>query len=65
MEAIDSLVTSGSACSYERRLTLAQTEKGLTCFVPRFQPNGQKNTLRIERLKDKLGNRSNASLNRV
>ncbi|MBM76226.1 MAG: isovaleryl-CoA dehydrogenase [Proteobacteria bacterium] len=43
-------------------LTLAQTDKGLTCFfVPRFLPDGKKNRLHIERLKDKLGNRSNAS----
>lgn len=42
--------------------TLAHTEKGLTCFlVPRFLPDGQKNRLYIQRLKDKVGNRSNAS----
>ena len=43
-------------------LVLAQTEAGLSCFlVPRVLPNGEKNTFRIQRLKDKLGNRSNAS----
>ncbi len=30
-------------------------------FVPRFLPDGQRNAVRLERLKDKLGNRSNAS----
>ncbi|RPE05468.1 DNA alkylation response protein [Chitinophaga lutea] len=43
-------------------LVLAQTEKGLGCFlVPRFTPDGDKNKLYFQRLKDKLGNRSNAS----
>jgi putative acyl-CoA dehydrogenase len=43
-------------------LTLAQTEKGLTCFlVPRWQPDNTRNNFFIQRLKDKLGNRSNAS----
>ncbi len=43
-------------------LTLAQTDAGLTCFlVPRFRPDGTKNNFYIQRLKDKLGNRSNAS----
>jgi putative acyl-CoA dehydrogenase len=43
-------------------LTLAQTERGLTCFfVPRWLPDGSKNRFFIQRLKDKLGNRSNAS----
>jgi len=44
-------------------LTLAQTEKGLTCFlVPRWTPDGARNRgFRILRLKDKLGDRSNAS----
>ncbi|MEO0773380.1 MAG: acyl-CoA dehydrogenase family protein [Pseudomonadota bacterium] len=42
-------------------LTLAQAEGGLTCFlVPRWLEEGR-NGIRIERLKDKLGNRSNAS----
>ncbi len=43
-------------------LVLAQAEGGLTCFVvPRFAPDGTVNALRFLRLKDKLGNRSNAS----
>lgn len=43
-------------------LTLAQTSDGLSCFfVPRFQPDGSRNRIFIQRLKDKLGNRSNAS----
>ncbi|GIW42676.1 MAG: acyl-CoA dehydrogenase [Candidatus Binatia bacterium] len=44
-------------------LTLAYTEKNaLTCFlVPRWLPDGRKNRIFLQRLKDKLGNRSNAS----
>ena len=43
-------------------LTLAYAPGGLTCFLlPRVLPGGERNGLRIERLKDKLGNRSNAS----
>ena len=43
-------------------LVLAQAESGLTCFfMPRFTPDGAVNALRFQRLKDKLGNRSNAS----
>jgi putative acyl-CoA dehydrogenase len=43
-------------------LVLAQAEGGLSCFfMPRFRPDGQVNGLRFQRLKDKLGNRSNAS----
>lgn len=43
-------------------LTLAQTGRGLSCFlVPRVLPDGTRNPLRIQRLKNKLGNRSNAS----
>jgi len=43
-------------------LTLAHTEKGLTCFlVPRWRPDRTRNPFRIQRLKDKVGNRSNAS----
>ncbi|WP_300018246.1 acyl-CoA dehydrogenase family protein [Pseudonocardia sp.] len=43
-------------------LTLAQAPGGLTCFVlPRVLPDGTRNAIRLERLKDKLGNRSNAS----
>ncbi len=43
-------------------LTLAQTEAGLSCFlVPRIRPDGERNSLHVMRLKDKLGNKSNAS----
>ncbi len=43
-------------------LTLAQTENGLTCFlVPRVLPDATPNRILLQRLKDKLGNRSNAS----
>jgi len=43
-------------------LVLAQAPGGLTCFVlPRVLPDGSRNVFRIQRLKDKLGNRSNAS----
>lgn len=43
-------------------LMLAQAPGGLTCFVvPRVLPDGTRNVFRIQRLKDKLGNRSNAS----
>ncbi|WP_250549774.1 acyl-CoA dehydrogenase family protein [Pseudonocardia sp. H11422] len=43
-------------------LTLAQAPGGLTCFVlPRVLPDGTRNPIRLQRLKDKLGNRSNAS----
>src|SRR5436305_550958 len=43
-------------------LVLAQAAGGLTCFlVPRFRPDGAAHALQLQRLKDKLGNRSNAS----
>lgn len=43
-------------------LVLAYSPHGLSCFlVPRWQPNGERNALHLQRLKDKLGNRSNAS----
>jgi putative acyl-CoA dehydrogenase len=43
-------------------LVLAQTEKGISCFfLPRFLPDGTKNRFFLQRLKDKLGNKSNAS----
>ena len=43
-------------------LVLAQAAGGLTCFfLPRFRPDGGINALHFQRLKDKLGNRSNAS----
>jgi putative acyl-CoA dehydrogenase len=51
-----------SAPQCDAHLVLAQTERGLSClFVPRFGPDGSKNGVRIQRLKDKVGNRSNAS----
>src|SRR3712207_9280313 len=43
-------------------LVLAQTAEGVTCFlVPRVLPGGERNVFRLQRLKDKLGDRSNAS----
>ncbi|MBB3139457.1 acyl-CoA dehydrogenase family protein [Halomonas organivorans] len=43
-------------------LTLAQTDDGLGCFlVPRFAPDGSRNPIELQRLKDKCGNRANAS----
>jgi putative acyl-CoA dehydrogenase len=43
-------------------LVLAQRPAGVTCFfLPRFTPDGARNAFFIQRLKDKLGNRSNAS----
>ncbi len=43
-------------------LVLAQAPDGLTCFLlPRVRPDGTRNAVRLQRLKDKLGNRSNAS----
>ena len=43
-------------------LVLAQTPAGLSCFLlPRFAPDGSRNAIRIQRLKDKLGDWSNAS----
>ncbi|MTH47064.1 isovaleryl-CoA dehydrogenase [Intestinirhabdus alba] len=46
----------------DAHLVLAQAAGGLSCFfVPRLLPDGQRNAVRLERLKDKLGNRSNAS----
>ena len=43
-------------------LILAQAPAGLTCFLlPRVLPDGTRNAMRLQRLKDKLGNRSNAS----
>ena len=55
-----------SAPQSDAHLILAQTEDagsaGLSCFfVPRFLPDGSRNDIRVQRLKDKLGNRSNAS----
>ena len=43
-------------------LTLAYTDAGVTCFLaPRWRPDGERNGIEIQRLKDKLGDRSNAS----
>jgi putative acyl-CoA dehydrogenase len=43
-------------------LVLAQAKGGLSCFfLPRFSPDGSVNRIKLERLKDKLGNRSNGS----
>ena len=43
-------------------LTLAQAEGGLTCFLaPRWTPDGERNAIHIMRLKDKIGDRANAS----
>ena len=43
-------------------LVLAQADGGLSCFLlPRWTPDGERNRMHIQRLKDKLGNRSNAS----
>ena len=59
-----------SAPQADAHLILAKTEEGgadgsppgLSCFlVPRFLPDGSRNAIRVQRLKNKLGNRSNAS----
>ncbi|MEN9867043.1 MAG: hypothetical protein RL748_2633, partial [Pseudomonadota bacterium] len=51
-----------SAPQADAHLVLAQLEAGLSCFfVPRFLPDGSRNAIVVQRLKDKLGNRSNAS----
>ncbi|WP_102294780.1 acyl-CoA dehydrogenase family protein, partial [Janthinobacterium sp. AD80] len=52
-----------SAPQSDAHLILAQAEEeGLSCFfLPRFLPDGSRNAIRVQRLKDKLGNRSNAS----
>jgi putative acyl-CoA dehydrogenase len=43
-------------------LVLAQADGGISCFLfPRWTPDGERNRFRLQRLKDKLGNRSNAS----
>jgi putative acyl-CoA dehydrogenase len=52
--------TSAPMC--DAFLVLAQAPGGLSCFLlPRFLPDGSKNEMRLVRLKDKVGNRSNAS----
>jgi putative acyl-CoA dehydrogenase len=51
-----------SAPMCDAHMVLARTDAGLSCFfVPRWRPDGSKNAVLIQRLKDKLGNRSNAS----
>jgi len=51
-----------SAPSSDAHLVLARTEAGPTCFwLPRYRPDGTRNAVQVLRLKDKLGNRSNAS----
>jgi len=51
-----------SAPMCDAHLVLAQTAAGLSCFfLPRYLPDGSRNQVFIQRLKDKLGNRSNAS----
>jgi putative acyl-CoA dehydrogenase len=51
-----------SAPMCDAHLVLAQAPKGLSCFfLPRVLPDGLRNAVRLQRLKDKLGNRSNAS----
>ncbi len=51
-----------SAPQCDAHLVLAQTARGLSClFMPRRLPDGTLNEIHIQRLKDKLGNRSNAS----
>ena len=52
--------TSAPMC--DAFLVLAQTENGLSCFlVPRWRPDGSKNPIQVQRLKNKMGNVSNAS----
>ncbi|MGI9574351.1 acyl-CoA dehydrogenase family protein [Alloalcanivorax xenomutans] len=52
--------TSAPMC--DAFLVLARTEKGLSCFlVPRWRPDGSKNPIQVQRLKNKVGNVSNAS----
>ncbi|CAN5856996.1 isovaleryl-CoA dehydrogenase [soil metagenome] len=51
-----------SAPMCDAHLVLARTDSGLSCFfVPRWKPDGSKNAVLVQRLKDKLGNRSNSS----
>jgi putative acyl-CoA dehydrogenase len=51
-----------SAPMCDAHLILAQAPGGLSClFLPRFLPDGTRNAVLLQRLKDKLGNRSNAS----
>ncbi len=51
-----------SAPQSDAHLVLAQAPGGLSCFfMPRVLPDGSRNAIQIQRLKDKIGNRSNAS----
>jgi putative acyl-CoA dehydrogenase len=51
-----------SAPQCDAHLVLAYAQDGITCFLlPRFRPDGSRNAVRIQRLKDKLGDWSNAS----
>jgi len=51
-----------SAPMCDAHLVVARTESGPACFfVPRYRPDGSKNTVQIQRLKEKVGNRSNSS----
>ena len=51
-----------SAPQCDGHLVLARDDAGISCFLlPHFLPDGTRNAVRINRLKDKLGNRSNAS----
>jgi putative acyl-CoA dehydrogenase len=51
-----------SAPMCDAHLVLARTAADLSCFfVPRWRPDGSKNAVLVQRLKDKLGNRSNSS----
>ncbi len=51
-----------SAPTSDAHLVLARTDAGPTCFwLPRYTPDGLRNAVQVMRLKDKLGNRSNAS----
>ena len=51
-----------SAPMCDAHLVVARTESGFSCFyVPRFKPDGTKNAVLIQRLKNKLGNCSNSS----
>lgn len=52
--------TSAPMC--DAFLVLAQADRGLSCFlVPRWRPDGSKNQIQVQRLKNKMGNVSNAS----
>src|SRR3954453_6268191 len=51
-----------SAPQCDAFLVLAQADGGISCFLfPRWTPDGERNRFRLQRLKDKLGNRSKAS----